>query len=110
MTSFLNTILKCGMLVAGHTFRWASVRGALPQPIVVLGVSSAAVCARPKRRLMVVIFTLLTMRTVGELIHGYTHGHSDWDEECSIDSFDDDNDDNDAIEDNDDDTWEGDGL
>ena len=118
MTSFLKTILKTILLVSSYTCRWASVRGAVPQPVVVMGVGSAAICARPRRRLQVVVFTLLAIRTIGEFIHGYVNGNNDWDEDCVVDfssvprrnegkEYDDEDDDGDGDEE---DGWEGDGL
>jgi hypothetical protein len=56
------------------------VRGAIPQPIVVIGVISGFISARPGYRLRTVLIALISLRTVGELIHGYAYGDSDWEE------------------------------
>lgn len=52
----------------------------MPQPIVVMGVTSAFLCARPRKRLWAVSLSLIAMRTVGELIHGYVYGDEDWED------------------------------
>ncbi len=57
------------------------MRGALPQSVVVVGVVSAGICSRAKNKLRNMIFTLLLLRTFGEVIHGYGFGDSDWTDE-----------------------------
>jgi hypothetical protein len=48
----------------------------------VIGVLSAGLSSRPGWRLRNVILSLLAMRTVGELLHGYVDDDSDfWDPE-----------------------------
>ncbi len=80
MTTFFNSSLRALLLVATYICRWASVRGAIPQPIVVIGVISGLISARPGYRLRTVLIALISLRTVGELIHGYAYGDSDWEE------------------------------
>lgn len=73
LINIVRSFFKGTLMVASYTCRWASVRGALPQPIVVMGLTTAALCARPKQKLSMVILTLLALRTVGELLHGYVN-------------------------------------
>lgn len=73
LINIVRSLFKGTLMIASYTCRWASVRGALPQPIVVMGVTTAALCARPKHKLSMVILTLLALRTVGELLHGYAN-------------------------------------
>ncbi len=90
------------VLVASALGRWASVRGALPQPLVAVGVISAGLSARPSYRVQSIIITLVLLRTLGELIHGYG------DANAQDDFYDDDEDaraDKEATE-----TWDGDRL
>jgi hypothetical protein len=72
---------KSFLLVGSYLCRWASVRGALPQPVVVLGVFTAGICAHPRRRLRTVAISLIVLRTVGELLHGYLVGDQEWNED-----------------------------
>jgi hypothetical protein len=81
MLSIFRVTFRSFLVVASYLCRWASTQGALPQPVVVLGVSSAILCARPHRRLLVAGIALLVMRTIGEVLHGYTNGTYGWDEE-----------------------------
>ena len=69
------------LVVASYLCRWASTQGALPQPVVVFGVGSAMLCARPHRRLFSAGIALLLLRTVGEVLHGYVYGSSGWEED-----------------------------
>jgi hypothetical protein len=78
LVTFFRSVAKGILTLSSYTCRWASVKGALPQPIVVLGAITAALCARPRHRLSTVFLTLLAMRTVGELLHGYVN--NGWDE------------------------------
>lgn len=74
-------VLQNFVMVASYLCRWASTQGALPQPVVVFGVGSAMLCARPHRRLFAAGIALLLLRTVGEVLHGYVYGNSGWEEE-----------------------------
>lgn len=80
LTTFFQSALKALLMVATYICRWASVRGAVPQPIVVMGVTSAFLCARPGKRLWTVSLSLIAMRTIGELIHAYVYGDEDWED------------------------------
>jgi hypothetical protein len=78
MLVLVRVALKSFMTVGGHLCRWASTQGALPQPVVVFGVGAAALVASPRKRLVTVVITLLLLRTVGELLHGYAYGSYGW--------------------------------
>jgi hypothetical protein len=53
---------------AGNSLcQWASVRGAVPQPLVVLSVATAAVCGR-QSKIRAMVLALLALRTIGELV------------------------------------------
>jgi hypothetical protein len=80
LTKLIGSLFKGGLLVASYLCRWASVRGAVPQPVVVMAVASTAVSARAGKRFNMVLVTLLVLRTLGELIHGYVRGDQDWDD------------------------------
>ena len=81
LTKLISSIMKGGLIFASYVCRWASVRGAIPQPVVVMAVASAIVSARrPRQRINMVILTLVVIRTLGELIHGYIQGDQDWED------------------------------
>ena len=81
----VRTVLRSLSLVGGLLCRWASTQGALPQPVVVIGATAAGLCARPRRRLLAVGIALLLMRTVGEMLHGYTYGSQGWEYDDDVD-------------------------
>ncbi|GKY99527.1 hypothetical protein MPSEU_000906800 [Mayamaea pseudoterrestris] len=88
--NLFTAVFKSGLIIASYLCRWASCRGALPQPIVVVGMSTAILSARPRYRFRIVAMTLIVMRAVGELLHGYVYGDDGWedDEEENIDADD----------------------
>jgi hypothetical protein len=79
----LRSAFKASVSSASYLCEWASVRGALPQPLVVFSVITAALSTRARQgRLTTVIVTLLALRTLGEVIHGYQFGDEDgWDDD-----------------------------
>ena len=77
LLGLVNMVLRTGLVGVGYACRWASVRGSIPQPLVVMAVSTAALCVR-KNRLLSVFLVLLGLRTFGELIHGYVLGDDGW--------------------------------
>jgi hypothetical protein len=81
LLNFFESVLRSFLLVASYLSRWATVRGAIPQPLVVFGLISAGICARPRRRLRTIAITLLGLRTAGELVHGYVFGEQGWEDE-----------------------------
>jgi hypothetical protein len=84
----IRAALKSFMLVGSYLCRWASTQGALPQPVVVMGVTAAGLCARPRRRLLAIGIALLLLRTVGEVLHGYAYGPESWEDDGNDDNFD----------------------
>jgi len=88
MLSIFRVLMHSFLVVASYLCRWASTQGAIPQPVVVLGVSSAVLCARPHRRLLVAGVALLLLRTVGEVLHGYVYGSDGWENDGEFDNMD----------------------
>jgi len=86
----LRAALCSFFLVFGRLCGWASVQGALPQPVVVTGVAAAGLCAPAGRRIWAVAGTLLAMRATGELLHGYTLDDEDYDDDYYHEEEDDD--------------------
>jgi hypothetical protein len=80
LTNMISSVVKGGLLVASYLCRWASVKGAIPQPVVVMAVASMFASARPGQRVRMIVFTLLVLRTLGELVHGYVQGDQDWED------------------------------
>jgi hypothetical protein len=78
---FFKAVFRSFLLVASYLSRWATVRGAIPQPVVVFGLITAGICARPRRRLRTVAIALIALRTAGELAHGYVYGEQGWEDE-----------------------------
>jgi hypothetical protein len=81
-----RSLLQSFSVFAGSVGRWASVRGALPQPVVVVGVIAAGLSSRPGRRFRNIVIALVAMRTVGELLHGYAYDDSDFGDDDAPDS------------------------
>lgn len=80
VVKIIQTLLRSATLVTSGVCRWASVRGSLPQPIVVIGVLSSVLSSRPGSRIRNLIFAVLALRAVAELLHGYTNDDTDfWD-------------------------------
>ena len=81
VTSLFLYITRSSLNAFGTLCRWAGVRGAIPQPIVVITVFAVLVSSRSGQRLFSLILTLLALRMVGEFIHGSLHGNEFWDDE-----------------------------
>ena len=77
----IKILAKTLVLVATHACEWASVRGSLPQPIVVVGVTSCVLSVGHGKRLLTMVLSLVAFRIFGELIHEGLYGHEDWDYE-----------------------------
>jgi hypothetical protein len=77
---FARIFFRTFLVGSSYACRWASVRGSIPQPLVVMGVSTAAICVR-RHRIQAVFLTLIAMRTIGEFIHSYTVGDEGWDQD-----------------------------
>ena len=73
----VKAVFRTVLLGMGYACRWASVRGSIPQPLVVMAVSTAALSVR-RHRIRAVVLVLLGLRTFGELLHGYVLGDEGW--------------------------------
>jgi transposase len=82
----LRAVFRSLLLVGSYACRWASVRGAFPQPVVVIGVFSALVCAPRNRRILAVGLALGFFRALGELAHGYAYGNDGWEDDADSSS------------------------
>jgi len=80
-TTICTTTFRTTLALLASASRWATCKGALPQPIVVCILSAAALSAPRRRRWMALGVTLLALRTVAELIHGYVYGNKDWEDD-----------------------------
>ena len=76
----IKTLAKSLVLLCSNACEWATVRGSLPQPVVVVGVTSCVVSARPGKRLLAMGVALLAFRIFGELIHEGLYGDEDWED------------------------------
>jgi hypothetical protein len=85
LVKLFQSLSRAFLILASGIARWATVRGALPQYVVVLGVAAAGLSARPGNRLWVLGLTLIAMRTMGELIHGYSYDDFEFDSDDEID-------------------------
>ena len=81
LTSLLLYVSRSALTAFSVLCRWAGVRGAIPQPIVVAAVLAILISARGGTRTASVMLTLLALRLVGELVHGSLHGNEFWDDE-----------------------------
>ena len=68
--------------IAAFLCRWASCKGSLPQPFVVFFLAASGLCAPRRRKFMTLGLALVGLRTVAELLHGYTHGDVGWCDEA----------------------------
>ena len=80
VTLLFQATFKTALAILSYVGRWASCRGALPQPLVIFVLAASAVSAPRKKRMLTVGFTLLAIRTVAEALHGYVHGN-DYDDD-----------------------------
>jgi hypothetical protein len=85
LVKLFRTLSRSFLIIASVIARWASVRGALPQYVVVIGVAAAGLSARPGNRLWVLGLTLIAMRTMGEVVHGYSYDDFEFDSEDNMD-------------------------
>ena len=103
LTSLFRMAYKTSLLSFSYVSRWASLRGTLPQPMVVFFLATAALTAPRRRKIIAVALTLICLRTVAEAMHGYVYGDEDWEDDALYaDDHDDDNDDDDDDDDDDD--------
>ena len=85
---FFQAAFRTFLLLFSILCRWASVRGSIPQPVVVIGVATAGLCARPRHRWRAIALTLVVLRTAGELIHGTIYGNDGWNDDDTDDQDD----------------------
>jgi hypothetical protein len=78
---FSRSLVQSFTVVAGSLGRWASVRGSLPQPLIMVSILSAVLSARPGRRFQSVIIATLALRMIGELLHGYMYDNLDFEDD-----------------------------
>lgn len=83
-TTIFKSSFQTALAILSYLCRWASCRGALPQPIVVFFLAAAAVSAPKRRRLMTVSISLVALRTLAEAIHGYMYGNENWEDDDSL--------------------------
>ena len=100
LLNIFRASLHSTALFLRYVCQWATVRGALPQPVVVVGVVAAGLSARPGRRLRAVIIALLALRTIGEIVHGSMFGDEGFEDDSidEDDSFDDEEDNDGDVE------------
>lgn len=80
VVKILRTLFRSCALIASGVCRWASVRGSVPQPVVVVGAISSLLCSRPGVRIRNLVVALVAIRAVGELFHEYAYDDDDfWD-------------------------------
>jgi hypothetical protein len=76
-----RSVIQSGTILAGSLGRWASVRGSLPQPVIMVSIFSAVLSARPGRRLQTVVLATLVLRMLGEVLHGYADDDLDFEDD-----------------------------
>eukprot|EP00980_Cylindrotheca_fusiformis_P024649 scaffold12194_cov129-Cylindrotheca_fusiformis.AAC.13 len=77
-----SVVQSCAM-IAGSVGRWASVRGTVPQPVIMVGILSAILSARPGRRIQTAVLATLSLRMLGELLHGYMFDDLDFEDDLT---------------------------
>jgi len=90
VTTLLRSAFQLSLASFANVCRWASVRGSLPQPIVVFFVSIALTCAPRGKRILSGGVTLLALRSVAEALHGYIYGDNGWEDDPDHLYYDDD--------------------
>ncbi|EJK59226.1 hypothetical protein THAOC_20580 [Thalassiosira oceanica] len=81
VTSLFVYISRSILTALAVMCRWASVRGSIPQPIVVTTAFAATASARSGNRLLALFLTLLGLRLVGEVLHSGLYGNEYWEDE-----------------------------
>ncbi len=84
-TLIFKSAFQSSIALLSYLCRWASCRGALPQPIIVFVLAASALSAPRRKKLMTVGFTLIALRTLAEAAHGYMYGNEDWEDEDEYD-------------------------
>jgi len=78
MLRLLRTLTRFSVVFLSALCRWASVRGSLPKPVVAVAAVSAVLCSRPGFRIRNLALSLLSIRAVGEFLHGYMYEEEDF--------------------------------
>lgn len=81
ITTLLRSGFQLSLALFTNTCRWASVRGSLPQPIVVFFTGTALVLAPKGKRLLTTGLTLFALRALAEALHGYIYGPDGWEDD-----------------------------
>eukprot|EP01083_Nonionella_stella_P205955 749528_1 len=77
-TMLFKTTFMSSISILSYICRWASCRGALPQPIIVFLLAASALSAPRRKRIITVGITLIALRTLAEGLHGYIYEDDDW--------------------------------
>lgn len=92
ITTLLRSGFQLSLALFTNTCRWASVRGSLPQPIVVFFTGTSLVLAPKGKRLVTTAVTLFALRALAEALHGYIYGPDGWEDDPDHLFIDDDDD------------------
>lgn len=99
ITTLLRSGFQLSLALFTNTCRWASVRGSLPQPIVVFFAGTSLVLAPKGKRLVTTAVTLFALRALAEALHGYIYGPDGWEDDPDHLFIDDDDEDDEFRED-----------
>lgn len=77
-TMMFKSMFMSSVAILSYICRWASCRGALPQPIIVFLLVASALSAPRRKKLLTVGITLIAARTLAEALHGYIYGNNEW--------------------------------
>lgn len=81
ITTLIRSGFQLSLALFTNTCRWASVRGSLPQPIVVFFTGTSLVLAPKGKRLVTTAVTLFALRALAEALHGYIYGPDGWEDD-----------------------------
>lgn len=81
ITTLIRSGFQLSLALFTNTCRWASVRGSLPQPIVVFFTGTSLVLAPKGKRFVTTAVTLFALRALAEALHGYIYGRDGWEDD-----------------------------
>ena len=81
ITTLIRSGFQLSLALFTNTCRWASVRGSLPQPIVVFFTGTSLVLAPKGKRFVTTAVTLFVLRALAEALHGYIYGPDGWEDD-----------------------------
>lgn len=81
ITTLIRSGFQLSLALFTKTCRWASVRGSLPQPIVVFFTGTSLVLAPKGKRFVTTAVTLFVLRALAEALHGYIYGPDGWEDD-----------------------------